>query len=66
MSVVKVNRELLTDVVDDLDSRHLLCLVCSVPGRECPTAQRVRRLRGVLDRSQQQPVPVVDSPPEGA
>lgn len=54
MSVVKINRELLADTVDDLEARHTPCDTCWVSEGErrfCPTGQRILRARGVLERS---------------
>lgn len=50
MSVVKVNRELLTDSVDSLMAYHQDCW-CSTTGRPCVIALRIKRLLGVLQRS---------------
>lgn len=52
MAEVRVNRELLTDVVDDLDSHHLANQGCCARGF-CATAQRLERIKSVLSRDQQ-------------
>lgn len=49
MALVKVNRELLTDVVGDLRARHVLC--CT-DDRPCPTAQRLTRIESLLVRTE--------------
>jgi hypothetical protein len=49
MAEVKINRELLSSVVDDLDEYHLKC-DCTAE-RPCPTRQRLGRLRGLLLRN---------------
>jgi hypothetical protein len=54
MAEVKINRELLSDLRDDLLTRHLLDKTeCSCVTREsaCPTAQRLERVSGLLERS---------------
>lgn len=50
MAVVKVNRELLGDVVQDLNERHQDCKQCT-NGRVCPTGQRLARIMGIMIRS---------------
>ncbi len=52
MATVKINRELLSDLVDDLEERHILSFAidsCCERG-PCPTSQRLERLVGTLRR----------------
>lgn len=54
MAIVKVNRELLSDVVEDLQERHRMgpACICLLPNdRVCPTQQRINRLKAAQLRT---------------